>query len=165
MFLRSDFKPGDPVRLVASAAQTNRVANILNTLEVIGGRLERSYSAEGKDWLLVIDGANSGQFPEGTMQPATSDRLFAVDSLSLGRIGRQNFTGFDTYGYVAERDLHIRHDLNTDSTFSGVAYHQIRSYVKVADTTAPPVQVLGRTAGGKLVWVALDSECPNPPDE
>jgi len=65
-FLRNDFKEGDPVRVTASAKQQRRLANILMDLKVLGGRLERNFTADGKGWLLVIDGSTD-------LEPPTAD--------------------------------------------------------------------------------------------
>jgi hypothetical protein len=161
LFLTTDFKTGDPLPKVVNARNLNRIGNILMSLRVVGGHLDRSFSAEGTDWLLVIDGANDTPTPDGIYSP-TSDRLFAVDSLSKSRLGAVNFTGADSTGYNASRDLHVRHDVCADSVFSGVAYRQIRQYLQVSDTTAAPTQALCRTAAGRLRWVTLDSACPAP---
>ena len=154
MFLRTDFKQGDPVRKVANAQNLVRVANILEGLQVIGGHLVRNYNAEGLGWLLVIDGASDGYQPSDSLGIVTSDRLYAVDSLSRGRLGRFNHTGFDSTGYVAARDIHVHHDVCADTAWSLKPYRQIRSYIPVSDTTTPVHEVLSRTSGDKLVWAA-----------
>lgn len=162
-FIATDFKSGDPLRKVCNARNLSRIGNVLMSMEVYGGRLVRSYGAEGTDWKLIIDGSSSARLPDGASF-ATSDRLFAVDSLSLGRLGRLNFTGNDSAGYAAglTRNVHVSHDVCADSTFSGVAFRQLRLYLKVSDTVAAPVEVLGRTAGGKLVWVTTTDTCAPP---
>ena len=145
MFLRTDFKEGDPVRKVANAQNLVRMANILEGLQVIGGHVVRNYPAEGLGWLLVIDGASVGDVPApaGGVSFVTSDRLFSVDSLSTPRLGNRNFTGSDSTGYQSTRDIHIRHDVCADSAFSGVGYRQLRLYARVTDTTTAPATVLG----------------------
>ena len=152
MFLRTDFKEGDPLHKVCNAQNLVRMANILEGLQVVGGHLERNYAAEGLGWLLVIDGASDGAAPADSAGIVTSDRLFAVDSLSQPRLGVRNFTGGDSTGYSAGNDLHVRHDVCADSSFSGVAYRQLRLYVKAKDTATDLAKVLGKTAGGVTNW-------------
>ena len=60
-FLRR-FVPGDPVYIVADTKNLNRMANILEDIEVVGtngisAEISKPTDAEGRGWIIAIDGA------------------------------------------------------------------------------------------------------------
>ena len=57
IFLRDNFKKGDPVRIVANHTQANRIANILNDIDGIGCRIEKPTRWDGRGWKIVVDAA------------------------------------------------------------------------------------------------------------
>jgi hypothetical protein len=152
MFLRTDFQSGDPVRKVANARNLNRIGRILETLQVIGGRLERNYAAEGSGWVLVIDGTSSTAIPEA-VSIQTSDMRFAVDSYSQSRLGRYNFYGYDTTGFGTDC---IPVAVTVDASGSD---RQLRHYVRVTGTSTTPSYMLGLDTQGNLVKVAVTDTC------
>jgi hypothetical protein len=152
MFLRTDFRAGDPVRKVANARNLNRIGRILETIRVVGGRLQRDYSCEGAGWILVIDGASDANIPSD-VAVLTSDRMFAVDSYSSSRLGRDNFYGYDTTGFDANC---IPVAVTVDASGSD---RQLRHYVRVTGTSTTPSYMLGLDTQGNLVKVAVTDTC------
>lgn len=53
-----EYKPGDPVRLVANVEETNRVHRILDDLQGIGCRIVKPRGANGKGWRIIVDGTS-----------------------------------------------------------------------------------------------------------
>jgi hypothetical protein len=54
-FLKNNFKPGDPLWAHGSASWKNRVANVLQDCEMIGGHIEKPAHLDGKAWKWVVD--------------------------------------------------------------------------------------------------------------
>lgn len=53
-----EYKPGDPVRLVANVEETNRVHRILDDVQGIGCRIEKPRNANGRGWRIIVDGTS-----------------------------------------------------------------------------------------------------------
>lgn len=58
-FLKNNFKPGDPLWAHGSARWKNRVANVLQDCEMVGGHIEKPAHMEGKGWKWVVDAGST----------------------------------------------------------------------------------------------------------
>jgi hypothetical protein len=102
-FLPSDQKAEDPLRKVAAASTIRRLCNILKHLEVVGnGHIDKPTDADGKNWKLVLDGAETtapDSFPkkETALDPRTHEIQnvdLIEDDPDTGAIDRHTLTGF-----------------------------------------------------------------------
>jgi hypothetical protein len=66
------FKPEDPLRLVANVRQQNRIANILNDIQGVNCRIIKPTNADGKGWMIVVDGSSDLK-PEPGSEPYWPD--------------------------------------------------------------------------------------------
>lgn len=63
-FLRI-FKPETVLRKVCNVIQMNRIANILNNIQGVNCRIVKPTNAEGRNWMIVVDGGSDILPPEG----------------------------------------------------------------------------------------------------
>jgi hypothetical protein len=148
-FLRSDFKAGDPIFRVCNARNLNRIGRVLETIEGVGCRVVRNYSAEGGGWKIVVDGSSdAGPLPDSA-GILTSDRLCAVDSVSKGRLHANNIYGYDSAGCDTLNDIPISFEVITDSR---APWHQVRHFIRVSDTLSGSQEMLARDGQGNLMW-------------
>jgi hypothetical protein len=61
--------PETPLRLVANVRQMNRIANILNNIQGVNCRIEKPTNAEGKGWLIIVDGSSDVKATDGNDIP------------------------------------------------------------------------------------------------
>jgi len=68
------FWRGMPVRLAADTETLDRVCNVLGHIEGVGCHIEKPTGADGKGWLIVVDGASdvAGGAPDGYAPPWTT---------------------------------------------------------------------------------------------
>lgn len=71
--------PETPLRLVANVRQMNRIANILNGIQGVNCRIIKPTNAEGKGWMIVVDGSSDLK-PE----PGSEEQWPTPFSRSLG---------------------------------------------------------------------------------
>lgn len=62
-WLRTNFKKGDPIRIVADSRQQNRIANILTHIQGVGCRIIKDTTQEGRGWFIIVDGSSDVDLP------------------------------------------------------------------------------------------------------
>ena len=69
------------MRITASAQQQNRTANVLKGLQGLGCRVQKDLTANGSNWLVIVDGSSDVSYPPGWSAPwqtkGASIRLYA----------------------------------------------------------------------------------------
>ncbi len=82
------FKSGDPVCKVADTRNMNRIANILEDLEVVGSNgvsanITKPTDGEGRGWVINVDGSQMlGSLPEQGLPSTGGDSPYALLQLS-----------------------------------------------------------------------------------
>jgi len=75
-FLKSDWIKEAPLRAVANVLQMNRLCNIPKYIEGLGCRIFKDTTADGKNWMVVVDGTSDIQPPPGFDPPWDTDDQF-----------------------------------------------------------------------------------------
>jgi len=149
-FFTTEYNEGDPLRLVGNAAEANMIRSALDNMVGLGCRIDKKMEGDKLYFRFIVDGTSEDSTPEGF---ESSDMKVAVDSLDASAFLKEQFTGFDTNGISAARDIPVSWDILADSTD-----RQMRLYLEVA-ASGTPAESLCRTAGGALVWVDLTDTC------
>ena len=149
-FFRKDYEEGSPLRLVGNAYEANMVRSGLDNMKGLGCRVEKTVNGDQFYITVVVDGTSDDLPPD---QFAGSDVKCAVDSLDASDYLGNQFQPFDTNGYVSGTDIPVSHDVVSDC-----GDRLLRMYLDV-ESSGTPTKVLGKTAGGALVWVLLTDTC------
>ena len=77
-FLRSDFADNAPVRSTANALNARRIPDILKNIEGLGCRVVKPVDAEGKNWMIVVDGKSDIPYPPDWTPPWAASAKAAI---------------------------------------------------------------------------------------
>ncbi len=179
-WLRTNYRPGEPIRHLCDPSERNKINNILQDISGVGCRIEKPTDLNGMGWKIVIDGTSDIIPPDNYEFPGGAK----VDDLSIDLNDDDEIQDFEwdspspvELGSLADEDLFMYRDAS-DASKQYIAFDDLvteiaaelenqdyRTFLSLTDTpsTYPEpeldqvwVPVVNETGTG-LEWADLDA--------
>lgn len=144
--------PETPLRLVANVRQMNRIANILNDIQGVNCRIEKPTNAEGKGWMIIVDGGSDVKPEEGAESEWPKPLVpygEGIEARDL-KVINDALTGIQTHKVMASEGSGTETPVSQITVITAVQY----------DTTTHQFQVKTRTVkaidpGTESAWTMI----------